>query len=216
LILSKRSTATLALALLLAGCGGDAETGGEEMETGGAALPPDIGNPTPRVVLETNVGRIVMELDRESAPQTVESIVSHVQNEFYDGLIFQRVRPGFMIQAGAFTVDGQMRQSSSPMLPNESDNGLSNVRGTVAMARRDDPNSASTQFFINLVDNRYLDYQPETAETPLRWGYTVFGRVVEGMDVVDAIAQVPTQRGRLSEAVPLQPIVIERAYVEGG
>lgn len=186
------------------------------METGGAALPPDIGNPTPRVVLETNMGRIVMELDRESAPQTVESIVSHVQNQFYDGLIFQRVRPGFMIQAGAFTVEGQMRQSSSPTLPNESDNGLSNVRGSVAMARRDDPNSASTQFFINLVDNTYLDHQAETAETPLRWGYTVFAHVVEGMDVVDAIAQVPTQRGTLSEAVPLQPIIIERAYVEGG
>ncbi len=213
---SRRSTTTLALALLLAGCGGEAETGGEEMETGGAALPPDVGNPTPRVVLETNVGRIVMELDREKAPQTVESIVTHVQSEFYDGLIFQRVRPGFMIQAGAYTQEGQMRQSSKPMLPNESDNGLSNVRGSVAMARRDDPNSASTQFFINLVDNTYLDHQPETAETPLRWGYTVFAHVVEGMDVVDAIAQVPTRRAALSEAVPIEPIIIERAYVEGG
>lgn len=216
MILSRRLTTTLALALLVAGCGGEAETGGEEMETGGAALPPDIGNPTPRVVLETNVGRIVMELDRESAPETVERIVSHVENEFYDGLIFQRVRPGFMIQAGAYTPEGRMRQSSSPPLPNESDNGLSNSRGTVAMARRDDPNSASTQFFINLVDNTYLDYQPQTAETPVRWGYTVFGRVVEGMDVVDSIAQVPTQRGPLSEAMPLEPIIIERAYVEGG
>lgn len=187
------------------------------METGGAALPPDIGNPTPRVVLETNVGRIVMELDREKAPQTVESIVTHVQSEFYDGLIFQRVRPGFMIQAGAYTADGRIRQSPNPMLPNESDNGLSNVRGTVAMARRDDPNSASTQFFINLVDNTYLDYQMETAETPLRWGYTVFARVVEGMDVVDAMAQVPTRPiTGVSEAVPLEPIIIERAYVEGG
>ena len=186
------------------------------METGGAALPPDIGNPAPRVVLETNLGRIVMELDRENAPQTVESIVTHVRSEFYDGLIFQRVRPGFMIQAGAFTVEGRMRQSPSAQLQNESDNGLSNLRGTVAMARRDDPNSASTQFFINLVDNTYLDYQPESAETPVRWGYTVFGRVVEGMDVVDAIAQIPTRRGQLSEAVPVEPIIIERAYLEGG
>ncbi|MGD2153827.1 MAG: peptidylprolyl isomerase [Gemmatimonadales bacterium] len=216
MILSRRLTTTLALALLVVGCGGEAETGGEEPETGGAALPPDIGNPMPRVVLETNVGRITMELDREKAPQTVERIVSHVENEFYDGLIFQRVRPGFMIQAGAYTPEGRMRQSTSPPLLNESDNGLSNLRGTVAMARRDDPNSASTQFFINLVDNTYLDYQPQTAETPDRWGYTVFGRVVEGMDVVDSIAQVPTQRGPLSEAMPLQPIIIERAYVEGG
>jgi cyclophilin family peptidyl-prolyl cis-trans isomerase len=212
----RQSTTLLALALLLAGCRGEAEREGAEMETGKAPLPPDIESPTPRVVLETNRGLIVMELDRDKAPRTVESIVAHVRNEFYDGLIFQRVRPGFMIQAGAYTAEGRMRQSSSPLLPNESNNGLSNMRGTVAMARGDDPNSASTQFFINLVDNTYLDYQPETAETPQRWGYTVFGRVVEGMDVVDAIAQVPTRRGALSEAVPVEPIIIERAYVEGG
>ena len=200
------------------------------METGGAALPPDIGNPAPRVVLETNLGRIVMELDRENAPQTVESIVTHVRSEFYDGLIFQRVRPGFMIQAGAFTVEGRMRQSDSPLLPNESDNGLSNLRGTVAMARRDDPNSASTQFFINLVDNTYLDYQPETAETPVRWGYTVFGTVVEGMDVIDAIEAVATGSATPQDSlceqsglplvlcqmtgVPVEPVVITVATVE--
>ncbi|UCC75088.1 MAG: peptidylprolyl isomerase [Gemmatimonadota bacterium] len=186
------------------------------METGEVALPPDIGNPTPRVVLETSMGRIVMELDRDKAPNTVESILAHVRGEFYDGLIFQRVRPGFMIQAGAFTPEGRMRQSPAPLLQNESNNGLTNLRGTVAMARRDDPHSASTQFFINLVDNTHLDYQPETAETPLRWGYTVFARVVEGMDVVDAIAGVPTQQGTMSEAVPLEPIIIERTYEEGG
>ncbi len=205
-----RFTWTLALPLLAA-CAGEGQNGGAETETGHAALPPDIGNPTPQVTLETSEGGIVMELDRERAPQTVDNIVYHVRNGFYDGLTFHRVMPGFMIQTGAFTPEGRMRQSPRPPLQNESDNGLSNVRGSVAMARRDDPHSASTQFFINLVDNPRLDYDSAAA----RWGYTVFGRVVEGMDVVDAIAQVETRRGTVSEAVPVEPIIIERAYVEG-
>lgn len=207
--MSKRTALALALAALTLACGGG-DDGGEGTQTPGAALPPDITNPTPRVVLETNLGRIVMELDRDKAHRTVDHILLHVRNRFYDGLTFHRVLPGFMIQTGAFMPDGGMRQSPRPPLQNESNNGLINVRGTVAMARLPDPHSASTQFYINLVDNPGLDYNSATGA----WGYTVIGRVVEGMAVVDSIAQVETEPGLVSEAVPVEPIIIERAYVE--
>jgi len=207
------ATLGLALALLVAGCGGGEERGGGEVPAGQPPLPPDIGNPMPRVVLETNRGRIVMQLDREKAPRTVENILFHVENGFYDGLIFHRVLPGRIIQAGAYTPEMRRRESPRPTLPNEANNGLRNVRGSVAMARLPDPHSATTQFFINLADNPRLDF---TAETPQGWGYAVFGQVVQGMDVVDAIGQTPTgTQGAMSD-VPLQPVIIQRAYVEGG
>ncbi len=208
-------TAALALVVfLIAGCGGAGEEEAGESPAGQPPpLPPDIANPTPRVVLETNQGRIVLELDRQRAPQTVENILYHVENRFYDGLTFHRVRPGFMIQAGGFTVELAQRQSPRPSIRNEANNGLKNVRGSIAMARTPEPHSASTQFFINLVDNPQLDF---TAETVRGWGYAVFGRVVEGMSVVDEIAKVATQQRGPHEAVPLEPIVIQRAYVEAG
>lgn len=209
----RQATLGLTLALLVAGCRGGGESGGEEMPAGQPPLPPDIGNMTPRVVLETTRGRIVMELDREKAPQTVENMLHHVENQFYDGLIFHRVLPDRIIQAGAYTPEMRRRQSPRPTVPNEANNGLKNVRGSVAMARLPDPHSATTQFYINLVDNPGLDF---TAETPQGWGYAVFGQVVEGVDVVDAIGQVPTgSQGGMSD-VPLQPVIIRRAYVEGG
>ncbi len=209
----RQGTLFLALALLVTGCGGGGEGGGEEMPAAQPPLPPDIGNVTPQVVLETNRGRVVIELDREKAPQTVENILFHVENEFYDGLIFHRVLPGRIIQAGAYTPEMRRRQSPRPTVPNEANNGLKNVRGSVAMARLPDPHSATTQFFVNLEDNPGLDF---TAETPQGWGYAVFGHVVEGMDVVEAIGQVPTgSQGGMSD-VPLQPVIIRRAHVEGG
>ncbi len=130
---------------------------------------------------------------------------------FYDELTFHRVVPEFMIQGGGFRSDMGPRQSERPNVPNEADNGLKNTRGTLAMARKPDPNSASTQFFINLVDNAFLDH---TAPTSEGWGYTVFGHVVEGMDVVDAIAAVQTGKVGQYENVPIEAVVIERAYLQ--
>jgi peptidyl-prolyl cis-trans isomerase B (cyclophilin B) len=209
--LQKKSLLTIAVALLVAACArGGNETGGEEMSAQPPPLPPDLGNPTPHVILQTNMGTIVMELDRESAPNTVDNIIEHVENGFYDGLTFHRVIPGFMIQTGSFTADLGERRSQRPPLRNEANNGLKNVRGSVAMARTTDPHSATAGFYINLVDNPNLDF---TSETPRGWGYTVFGRVIEGMDVVDAIAQIQTgTQGDFSD-VPLRPVIIEKASV---
>jgi cyclophilin family peptidyl-prolyl cis-trans isomerase len=175
-----------------------------------AGVSPD---PHPVVVLETNKGTIVMELDRENAPETVDNFLLHVRSNFYDGLTFHRVRPGFMIQAGSLTADAKRRESSVFPIANEAENGHANVRGAVAMARTGDPHSATSEFFINVVDNPKLDF---TERTPQGWGYAVFGRVVEGMDVVDIITAVPTERRGRYEAVPLEPVVIARAYVREG
>ena len=166
---------------------------------------------TPTIVLETNLGRIVAELDAGKAPKAVENIVYHVEAGYYDELTFHRVIPGFMIQGGGFRSDMGPRQSERPNVPNEANNGLKNTRGTLAMARTNDPHSASTQFFINLADNAFLDH---TAPTSEGWGYTVFGHVVEGMDVVDAIAAVQTGTVGRNEDVPVEAVVIERAYVQ--
>ncbi len=164
-----------------------------------------------RIVLETSMGRIALQLDGEAAPNTVENIHYHVENDFYNGLTFHRVIPGFMIQGGGFTPQMEQRQTPRPALKNEANNGLKNVRGTVAMARTNDPHSATNQFFVNLADNAFLDF---TSETPRGWGYTVFGRVIEGMDVVDQIAAVSTRTVGPYENVPTEPVTIERAHVE--
>ena len=208
MIRSRGVTLPLALALLAAGCGG-----GEEQESSAnqAALPPDFSDMTPTVVLETSQGDIVMELDRTKAPETVKQFLLHVEAKFYDGLTFHRVIPSFMIQGGGFTPEMRERQSSASTLENEADNGLQNQRGTVAMARTPDPHSAKNQFFINLTDNPQLNH---TDKTKQGWGYTVFGRVVEGMDVVDAIAQVGTHSVGRYENVPVDPVIIERSYVK--
>lgn len=202
----------VAIALLAIACGGgDGETGGEQMSEKQPPLPPDFDSPSPQVVLETNMGDIVIELDREAAPKTVANVVEHVESGFYDGLIFHRVVPGFVIQAGGFTAELGRRESPRPALQNEANNGLKNVRGSVAMARTGDPHSATAQFFVNLVDNPNLDF---TAETPSGWGYAVFGRVIEGMDVVDAIAQIQTGTQAGMQNVPLRPVIIEKAYMQ--
>ncbi|UCF21607.1 MAG: peptidyl-prolyl cis-trans isomerase [Gemmatimonadota bacterium] len=193
----------------MAACVGSDEQPREEA-AGAASLPPDLESAAPRVALQTSLGRIVLELDRDKAPQTVENFLYHVENHFYDGLTFHRVMPGFMIQAGGFTPEMMQRQSPRPPIRNEANNGLKNFRGALAMARLPSPHTATSQFFINLVDNAQLDF---TAETPQGWGYAVFGRVIEGMEVVDAIAAVPTGSRAGHNDVPLDPITIERAEI---
>jgi peptidyl-prolyl cis-trans isomerase B (cyclophilin B) len=164
-----------------------------------------MSNPT--VALDTNHGRIVLELDADKAPKTVENFLGYVNAGFFDGTLFHRVIPGFMIQGGGF--DGQQRQKpTQPSIQNEADNGVGNARGTIAMARTNDPHSATAQFFINLKDNTFLNH---TGKNSQGWGYTVFGKVTEGMDVVDKIAKVKTAPGQISEAVPAEAVVIEKA-----
>jgi cyclophilin family peptidyl-prolyl cis-trans isomerase len=172
--------------------------------TSRAPAPPDT------VILETSRGRIVLELNRDKAPASVANFVRHVKAGFYDGLIFHRVAPNFVIQAGRVMEDMSERTSSAAPILNEAENGLKNVRGTVAMARSDYPHSATSEFFINLKDNAKLDFVAPTAE---RWGYAVFGRVVEGMAVVDAIAATKPVRRRTYPEFPSEPTVIRRAFL---
>ncbi len=164
--------------------------------------------PAPRVALTTNLGRIVIELDPVKAPKSAENFLQYVRDGFYAGTVFHRVIPGFMAQGGGFTADLQLKPTRAA-IPNEANNGLSNLRGTVAMARTNDPHSATAQFFINVVDNQRLDF---VSEQDGLWGYAVFGKVVEGMDVVDKIIAIPTGgQGPLPSAVPMEPVVIESA-----
>jgi len=169
------------------------------------------GDGSPRVVLETSKGNIVLQLDGEKAPQTVENFVAYAEAGFFDGTIFHRVIDGFMVQGGGFTAD-MAQKDTRGTVQNEADNGLKNKRGTVAMARTSDPHSATAQFFINTVDNTFLNHQ---GKTPEGWGYAVFGEVVEGMDVVDAITKVKTgNQGGMGD-VPKEPVVIEKAFIQG-
>ena len=162
----------------------------------------------PKVNLQTNKGLIVIELYPDQAPQSVANFLAYVDAGFYDGTIFHRVIPDFMIQGGGFTADLEKKVTRAP-IPNEADNGLKNERGTLAMARTNDPNSATAQFFINHKDNAFLDH---SGKNPRGWGYAVFGRVTDGMSVVDAIATTPTgAKGMFPKDVPLETIVIEKA-----
>jgi peptidyl-prolyl cis-trans isomerase B (cyclophilin B) len=157
----------------------------------------------PRVKLQTSLGDIVLELDPARAPATVENFLAYVRDGFYDGTIFHRVIEDFMIQGGGFSADYERRETRAP-IRNEADNGLQNLRGTIAMARTGDPHSATAQFFINVKDNTFLDH---TAPTPRGWGYCVFGRVVEGMETVDRTGA----GGPFPKDAPLEAVVIERA-----
>ena len=164
----------------------------------------------PRVRLETTMGNIVLELDAKRAPVTVDNFLAYVNDGFYDGTIFHRVIDGFMIQGGGYTSDFSRKTAGAP-IKNEADNGLKNTIGSIAMARTSDPHSATAQFFINVADNAMLDHKSPDSRG---WGYTVFGRVVVGMDVVDAIrAQATGVQGRLRD-VPEKTITITRAVVE--
>jgi cyclophilin family peptidyl-prolyl cis-trans isomerase len=164
----------------------------------------------PKVRIQTNMGDIVVELNRDKAPQTVANFLSYVKDGFYNGTVFHRVIDGFMIQGGGFTQDLQQKSTKSP-IQNEADNGLKNDRGTIAMARTNNPNSATAQFFINVVNNDFLNHRNKTTRG---WGYAVFGKVVEGMDVVDKIRKTPTgPSGPFRQDVPKTPVVIQSVTV---
>jgi len=154
------------------------------------------------LIIETSLGSIKVELFEDKAPVTVENFLSYVADGFFDNTIFHRVIPNFMIQGGGFTADMKQKKTSEP-ISNEADNGLSNSRGTLAMARTSDINSATSQFFINLSDNKFLDHGDRD------FGYAVFARVSEGMDVVDKIAAVKTGRHGMHADVPQEAVTIE-------
>lgn len=158
----------------------------------------------PHVLLNTSMGEIEIELEAEKAPVSTKNFLEYVESGFYDGTVFHRVIPGFMIQGGGFNEGLNQKKTRAP-IKNEADNGLHNVRGTLAMARTQDVNSATSQFFINHRDNDFLDHGGRD------FGYAVFGKVVRGMDVVDQIAQVPTGNRSMMQNVPLSPVKIVSA-----
>ena len=162
----------------------------------------------PVVVMETTMGDLTVELNRDRAPGTVMNFLRYVEEDFYCGLIFHRAIPGFIIQGGGYDEDLKPRKTRATIL-NEADNGLSNLRGTISMARTFEINSATSQFFVNTVDNTALDHKEKTQ---MGYGYCVFGRVIEGMDVVDAICEVETGTVGDFHDVPVEPVIIIRAY----
>jgi len=161
------------------------------------------------VKLHTNHGTITIELDADKAPESVQNFIAYVEAGHYDNTLFHRVIDGFMIQGGGFEPGMKQKQTKAPV-KNEADNGLKNERGTVAMARTQDPHSATAQFFINVADNDFLNYRAPTAQG---WGYCVFGRVSDGMDVVEAIKNVQTRSSGFHQDVPAEDVIIERAEV---
>ncbi len=163
----------------------------------------------PTVEMQTSKGTIVVELYADKAPATVESFLSYAREGFFDGTVFHRVIPGFMIQGGGFTADMMQKPTKDPV-KNEANNGLKNETGTLAMARTPDPHSATAQFFINVADNDFLNFKSETSQG---WGYCVFGKVTEGMDTVTAITKVPTGNSGMHQDVPQETILIEKVSV---
>lgn len=164
------------------------------------------------IKMETSMGDIVIELDFENAPKSAENFQQYVEDGFYDGLIFHRVINGFMIQGGGMDENMKEKETRAP-IENEANNGVKNECYTLAMARTMDPHSASSQFFINVKDNPFLNF---SSETPQGWGYAVFGKVVEGQDVVDQIKGVTTGRNGFHDDVPVEPIFINKATVIEG
>lgn len=162
-----------------------------------------------QVLMETNQGNITLELADEAAPETTQNFLNYVNSGFYDGLIFHRVIPDFMIQGGGFDATMNQKETNAP-IKNEAKNGLKNERGTIAMARTANPNSATSQFFINSKDNAFLDYSLDSAQGA---GYAVFGKVIDGMNVVDAISSTKTTRQKGFSDVPSSPIVIKKVSV---
>jgi len=199
----------LALGLvLLFGCTGPAEEIPETGEEMNETEETTVSEPTEEIaVFETSKGTFEITLNREKSPITVENFVTYVNSGFYDGTIFHRVIPSFMIQGGGFTNDATEKETNAPIVI-ESNNGLKNVKGAVAMARTMDPNSATSQFFVNTVDNAFLDY------TPTNPGYTVFGEVTSGMEVVMEIEGVQTANRGQHQDWPVEDIVITKAYMK--
>lgn len=162
------------------------------------------------IILETSLGEIKIELDNENTPETAKNFLKYAESGFYDETIFHRVIDGFMIQGGGFTPDMVQKDTSLPV-DNEADKGAKNERGTIAMARTNDPHSASSQFFINVADNEFLNFK---SKSPDGWGYCVFGKVTDGMDVVDKIAKLPTSHVGHHGDVPVDTVVIEKVRIE--
>jgi cyclophilin family peptidyl-prolyl cis-trans isomerase len=193
-----------ALMLGISGCNAS------EPATQTVSTAPAAGQPAnPRVLIETSKGNITVEVFPGQAPQSAGNFLNYVKTGYYDGLVFHRVIPGFMIQTGGMTADMAEKPKHAPIL-NEADNGLKNLRGTLAMARTSDPHSASSQFFINVKDNAFHNHRGKTFEG---WGYAVFGQVVDGMEVVDAIVAVPRGNRGPHGDVPIEPIVMQRVSV---
>ena len=166
-----------------------------------------IAGDNPKIEMDTTKGKIILELYADKAPKTVKNFLAYVDTGFYDGTLFHRVIPNFMIQGGGFSADMKRKDARAP-IDNEADNGLLNERGTIAMARTSNPHSATAQFFINTKNNDFLNHKGKSSQG---WGYAVFGRVVEGMDVVDAISGVKTGTRGPFRNVPTDPIVITGA-----
>jgi peptidyl-prolyl cis-trans isomerase B (cyclophilin B) len=162
------------------------------------------------VNLETNYGLIELTLNPEKAPKTVQNFVGYVESGFFDKTIFHRVINNFMIQGGGFTEDMEQKDTENP-IENEASNGLSNKAGTIAMARTQDPHSATAQFFINVNDNDFLDFKQESVQG---WGYCVFGQVTQGLDVIEKMKLVNTGNHGYHQDVPVEPIVIEKAQIK--
>lgn len=197
-------SSTLFLGALLfgiSGCGAS-EPGKQTVSTAPAASQ----TANPRVLIETSKGKITVELFPGQAPQSAGNFINYVKTGFYDGLVFHRVIPGFMVQGGGMTPDMTEKPNNAP-IQNEADNGLKNLRGTLAMARTGEPHSATSQFFINVVDSSFLNHRGKSFEG---WGYAVFGQVVEGMDVVDAIVAVPRGNRGPHGDVPVEPVLMQR------
>ncbi|SHF12350.1 peptidyl-prolyl cis-trans isomerase B (cyclophilin B) [Modicisalibacter ilicicola DSM 19980] len=161
------------------------------------------------IVLYTNYGEIHIELDHDNAPKTAANFVQYVRDGHFDNTLFHRVIPGFMVQGGGFDTDFEQKPTRET-IDNEADNGLKNQKGTVAMARTQDPHSATAQFFINVADNDFLDHRGKNLQG---WGYCVFGKVVAGMDAVEKIESVPTTRRGMHADVPVDDVIIQRAEI---
>ncbi len=195
------------LVLSLTACSADNTTSVEA--TNATQSHGDTMTANPQVKIETTLGDITLELDAKNAPVSTENFISYVKEGHYDGTIFHRVIPNFMVQGGGMNPDMSEKASKAP-IKNEANNGLKNDKGTVAMARTNDPHSASAQFFINIKDNDFLNFRSEDMQG---WGYAVFGKVVDGMDVVDRIEKVQTGDNGFHQDVPQDPIILNKVTV---
>ena len=175
----------------------------------GVSQLPAMAQSAPRVKLATSLGDIVLELDPAKAPKTVENFLNYVKKGFYDNTVFHRVINGFMIQGGGFEPGMKQKQTDAP-IENEANNGLKNDKYTLAMARTNDPHSATAQFFINVNDNDFLNH---SSPTPQGWGYAVFGKVVQGQEIVDQIKGVQTGSKGFHQDVPVEDVIIEKAVI---
>ncbi|MHB8727999.1 MAG: peptidylprolyl isomerase [Sulfuricaulis sp.] len=181
----------------------------EDPPRAGSTVTSTIKSAKLKIHLKTNYGTVILELNPEKAPRTVENFLTYTNDGFYDGTIFHRVIDKFVIQGGGFG-PGMTQKPTRPPIENEANNGLRNARGTVAMARASDPHSASSQFFFNIVDNDFLNY---TAPTPAGWGYCVFGKVIDGMHIIDQIKGVATGSKLGHKDVPLSDVLVEKVQV---